>query len=68
MRTETGLKDTYQLHFIDQLFSSTKGKRGADAKEAAIQAKLQSFPDNTLSPVWRIKGMFITNYCIYDMN
>ncbi|KAG5219769.1 hypothetical protein IMY05_C4770000700 [Salix suchowensis] len=56
MRTETGIKDTYQLHFVEQLFDSVKGKRGEAAKQAAIDAKLRSFPSNVTSPVWRING------------
>ncbi|KAF9493187.1 hypothetical protein BDN71DRAFT_1591205 [Pleurotus eryngii] len=57
MRTETGIKDTYQLHFVEQLFDSVKGKRGEAAKQAAIDAKLRSFPSNVTSPVWRINGL-----------
>ncbi|KAF9487548.1 hypothetical protein BDN71DRAFT_1404584, partial [Pleurotus eryngii] len=57
MRTETGIKDTYQLHFIEQLFDSVKGKHGEAAKQAAINTKLRSFPSNVTSPVWHINGL-----------
>ncbi|KAK7006328.1 hypothetical protein R3P38DRAFT_3366987 [Favolaschia claudopus] len=56
-RTETGVKDTYQLHFLEKIFESYKGKRGRASKEAALNARLASLPQNTTSPVWRIKGL-----------
>ena len=55
-RTETGIKDTYQLHFMESLFASYKKKRGKDNKMAALQAKAKTMPANTISPVWRING------------
>ncbi|KAF9494386.1 hypothetical protein BDN71DRAFT_1563932 [Pleurotus eryngii] len=57
MRTETGIKDTHQLHFVEQLFDSVKGKHGEMAKQAAIDTKLRNFPPNVTSPVWRINGL-----------
>ncbi|KAF4584957.1 hypothetical protein EYR40_001783 [Pleurotus pulmonarius] len=57
MRTQSGIKDTYQLHFVEQLLQSVKGKQGESAKQAAIDAKLDSFPSNITSPVWRINGL-----------
>ncbi|KAG6915323.1 hypothetical protein DXG01_012129 [Tephrocybe rancida] len=56
MRTESGIKDTYQLHFIEQLFNSYKSKRGRSTKQAALDAKLTNLPKNTMSAMWRIKG------------
>ena len=35
MRTLSSLKDTFQLHFIDKLFTSYKNKCGLDARQAA---------------------------------
>lgn len=55
-RTEFGLKDTYQLFFLEKLFESYKGKRGRAAKQAALDARLAELPKITTSPVWRIKG------------
>ncbi|KAJ6521633.1 hypothetical protein DFH09DRAFT_1251092 [Mycena vulgaris] len=55
-RTESGLKDTYQLFFLEKLFASYKGKRGREAKQAALNARLAELPKITTSPVWRIKG------------
>lgn len=59
MRTESGIKDTYQMHFLEKIFASYKGKRGAKAKQAALDAKLETMPQQTTSPVWRIKGVII---------
>lgn len=56
MRTASGVKDTFQLVFLEKLFESYKGKRGKKAKQAALDAKVQSLPKNTTSPVWRIQG------------
>ncbi|KAJ6543258.1 hypothetical protein DFH09DRAFT_1249389 [Mycena vulgaris] len=56
-RTESGLKDTYQLFFLEKLFASYKGKRGREAKQAALNARLAELPKITTSPVWRIKGL-----------
>ncbi|KAL1708926.1 hypothetical protein EV121DRAFT_276854 [Schizophyllum commune] len=56
-RTETGIKDTYQLHFLQSLFSSYKSKSGQAEKLAALQAKVADLPSNTMSPVRRIHGL-----------
>lgn len=57
MRTESGLKDTHQLFFLEKLFGSYKGLRGRAKKQAALQEAIDALPDNITSPVWRIKGM-----------
>lgn len=57
MRTESGIKDTYQMHFLEQVFDSYKKKSGRASKQAALEAKLKQLPANILSPVWRIKGV-----------
>lgn len=56
MGTESGIKDTYQMFFLEKLFKSYKGKRGRESKQAALDNELASLPSNTTSPVWRIKG------------
>jgi hypothetical protein len=56
MRTDSGVKDTYQMFFIDKIFRSYKKKRGTATKQAALDAQLEALPDNVTSPVWRIKG------------
>lgn len=58
MRTESGIKDTFQIHFLDQIFSSYKNKRGRASKQTALDARLALLPDNITSPVWRIKGAY----------
>ncbi|KAJ7502333.1 hypothetical protein B0H11DRAFT_1712900, partial [Mycena galericulata] len=57
LRTETGLKDKFQMFFIEKLFDSYKGKRGATAKREALNARLATLPHDTMSPVWRIRGL-----------
>jgi hypothetical protein len=56
MRTESGIKDTHQMFFLEKLFKSYKGKRGRESKQAALDTELGSLPDIITSPVWRIKG------------
>jgi len=36
MRTESGVKGTYQMFFLDKLFKSYKKKRGQALKQAAL--------------------------------
>lgn len=56
MRTSSGVKDTYQLHFLEKIFNSYKKKRGTESKQAALEAELRTLPTNITSPVWRING------------
>jgi hypothetical protein len=56
MRTESGIKDTHQMFFLEKLFKSYKGKRGRESKQAALDTVIDSLPDIITSPVWRIKG------------
>ena len=56
MRTQSGVKDTYQMFFLDKLFKSYKKKRGQESKQAALDREIESLPDNITSPVWRIEG------------
>ena len=58
MRTESGVKDTVQEHFLDKLFASYKGKQGTQAKQAALDSAVQSLPPDITSAVWRLKGRF----------
>jgi len=60
MRTESGIKDTHQMFFIDKIFQSHKKKRGTASKQATLDAYLQTLPDDITSPVWRIKGTYHT--------
>jgi len=62
MRTDTGLKDTRQMFFLDKLFQSYKRKRGKESKQAALDKEIESLPDIITSAVWRIKGsIFFTS-------
>ena len=58
MRTESGVKDNVQEHFLDKLFASYKGKQGTQAKQAALDSAIQSLPSNITSAVWRLKSIF----------
>jgi hypothetical protein len=50
MRTESGVKDTVQEHFLDKLFASYKGKQGTQAKQTALDSAVQSLPSNLQVP------------------
>jgi hypothetical protein len=58
MRTESGIKDTHQMFFIEWIFQSYKNKKGKNSKQTALDAHLQTLPDDIdiTSPVWKIKG------------
>jgi hypothetical protein len=56
MRTESGLKDTHQMFFLEKLFKSYKMKRGQESKQQALNNEIDALPDTITSPVWRIKG------------
>jgi hypothetical protein len=56
-KTETGVKDTYQEFFLDKLSDATKKIRKTEARAQAFRQAVESFPANTISPVWQIKGI-----------
>ncbi|KAF9056866.1 hypothetical protein BDP27DRAFT_1242040 [Rhodocollybia butyracea] len=57
MKTESGIKDTYQGEFIERIQTLAKKKGiSKSQKERAIAELMRSFPRDTTSPVWRIKG------------
>ncbi|KAJ6459108.1 hypothetical protein C8R47DRAFT_1059420 [Mycena vitilis] len=56
-RTEHGLKDKFQMVFLNRLFDSYKKTTGATRKRAALDAAVAALPTNTMSPVWRIKSL-----------
>lgn len=56
MRTQSGVKDTFQLHFLDKLWNSYKKVRGVHKKQEALDAMIEDLPEIIMSPVWRIKG------------
>lgn len=59
IKTRTGVKDTFQDFFTDQLFAVSMKKRSGtkDQKMAAMNKIKRTFPSEITSPVWRIKGM-----------
>ncbi len=58
MRTDTGVKDTYQLFFLDRIFSSYKKLKAKPRKEQALKSTIESLPETITSPVWRIRGWY----------
>ncbi|KAF8919278.1 hypothetical protein CPB85DRAFT_1529674 [Mucidula mucida] len=56
MRTDTGVKDTFQLYFQDLLAASYKKKRGNESRQAALDAAIEALSEHVTSPVWCIKG------------
>ncbi|KAG5642862.1 hypothetical protein DXG03_002007 [Asterophora parasitica] len=51
MRTDSGIKDTFQLHFIEKIFNSYRTLRGQSSKQAALDAELSKLPEDIMSPV-----------------
>ncbi|KAJ6562524.1 hypothetical protein B0H19DRAFT_1375582 [Mycena capillaripes] len=50
MCTASGIKDTFQMVFLDKLFDSYKNKRGSAARQAALDAQCQKLPKDITSP------------------
>jgi hypothetical protein len=67
MRTESGVKDTYQLFFLEKLFKSYKGKKGWESKQDALDKEIVDLPQHITSPVWRIKGMVEINTSLLNV-
>ncbi|KIJ48332.1 hypothetical protein M422DRAFT_162772, partial [Sphaerobolus stellatus SS14] len=57
--TENGIKDTHQLHFVERLYNSYKGKRTNLTKQAALDAEIARLPVNVMSSIWQIRGMYV---------
>lgn len=58
LKTNTGVKDTFQQHFTDRLFALGRKLRGRKSEKQVLLDLLvaDDFPDDIISPVWRIKG------------
>ncbi|KAK7016987.1 hypothetical protein VNI00_018785 [Paramarasmius palmivorus] len=57
LRTKTGVKDTYQMHFVNRLLNSYKGRRSLAVKTTLLNQARTTLPKETKSPVWRIRGL-----------
>ncbi|KAF9076936.1 hypothetical protein BDP27DRAFT_1209356 [Rhodocollybia butyracea] len=55
-RTATGIKDTYQSFFIDRLLNAGKRRQGG-VTQGALQNEIGKLPNQTTSPVLRIRGL-----------
>lgn len=51
-RTETGIKDTFQEFFFEQLFASYKLKDSPKAKQDALNVMCAQLSVDITSPVW----------------
>lgn len=61
LKTNLGTKDTYLEFFVDKLFRAIKGKRAGPARTQASEACKATFPPSVTSPIWRLKGTFLSN-------
>ncbi|ETW79803.1 hypothetical protein HETIRDRAFT_48824 [Heterobasidion irregulare TC 32-1] len=58
LHTAYGVKDTYQDSFIDRIATLTRKLTGSMAsRQKKVDDLVATFPMDTLSPVWRIKGL-----------
>ncbi|TCD66625.1 hypothetical protein EIP91_001135 [Steccherinum ochraceum] len=60
MKTALGLKDNFLEHFLKRFAEAAKGKKGAAARQKALDDYRATLPDDIqklLSPVWRIPGL-----------
>ncbi|KIY71216.1 hypothetical protein CYLTODRAFT_487432 [Cylindrobasidium torrendii FP15055 ss-10] len=57
MRTATGVKDTYQLPFLQKIWGSHRRLRNPDRKLDQVRSIISHFPNDITSPVWRLKGL-----------
>ncbi|KAI0357218.1 hypothetical protein OH77DRAFT_1495041 [Trametes cingulata] len=59
LKTEHGVKDTFQDFFLQRIFAFGRKLRGSHAeKQLLLDAFVaQEIPDDILSPVWRIKDL-----------
>ncbi|KAF4617992.1 hypothetical protein D9613_012967 [Agrocybe pediades] len=56
-RTDSGIKDTTQEHFLERLSKSYQGISKTKDKEAALDAAVSNLPHDISSPVWRLTGL-----------
>lgn len=65
-RTNTGIKDTIQEHFLEQIFKAVNEASGKPDKVAAIRRTVSTFPENITSPVWRLAGALVGQQLSYS--
>ncbi|KAL0566487.1 hypothetical protein V5O48_015525 [Marasmius crinis-equi] len=56
-RTASGIKDTYQMYFVDRLVNSYKHRRGVPSRQSALDNAIETLPERTTSSVWRMRGL-----------
>ena len=64
LKTENGVKDTYQEVFAEKIFSflqKFQNKEKKEEKQAELDKFVKGLPSNPRSPVWRIKGKALSS-------
>ncbi|KAF6747885.1 hypothetical protein DFP72DRAFT_821319 [Ephemerocybe angulata] len=61
-QTTTGIKDTFQQHFLNQLFDAPRAPPPGVPKQGALNAVVERLlgtksVDEMINPVWRLKGL-----------
>jgi len=60
-KTSTGIKDTFLDSFLNRLAESYSKIRGGNSvKQDALDRAKEILPKDVISPVWRIKGLYLT--------
>ncbi|KAF7325590.1 hypothetical protein MKEN_00408600 [Mycena kentingensis (nom. inval.)] len=58
LKTASGLKDTFMEAFVERLFAAGSKKGRTNVQKQSDMNRLKAtFPDDVLSPVWRIKDL-----------
>lgn len=67
LKTDHGVKDTFQEVFMERIYAFTRKLRGKipDKQRALDEFVSATLPDDTRSPMWRIRGTFTLcdTYC-----
>lgn len=67
LKTDKGVKDTFQEFFLDKISSAIKNKRTVAERLEAIK-NIPDLPHNPLNPVFCLSGTLPYHYCKRDDN
>ena len=67
IKTNNGVKDTFQELFLERIFAFGRTLRGPPPEKQNLLDLFikDNTPDDTISPVWRIKGMSASAVSIF---